>query len=396
MTPFLNTHELVISTLSPVHVGCGEDYEPTNYVIDGETLHAFDTASLAGRMSAKDREDLLAITREKNGAEAVRRLQGFVYRRRAELLPHASRKVPVAKHVAEQYRARVGQAAQHESGGGRVQNQLAIERTAYNPYDGLSYLPGSSLKGAIRTALLDEVNAERRTEDKKGLQAFQQSVFGYGEFDQDPMRLIKLADAIYQPRENEPASRIVFQVNRKKRPNQFETKGDISTVLECIPEMRGMCFRGRLQTLNVAALGHLDKLPQRRFTVTNVVQACNRFYRQALDREMVHLEGNRYVSRTKTRNVLWLDKMRAMLDPGSSTGKLLAEDKAFLLRVGKHSGAESVTLNGVRDIKIMGAKGAPPMNQPETKTLWLAAEDKSDQETLLPFGWLFVQVKAVA
>ena len=47
---FLDTYDLVISTLSPVHVGCGEDYEPTNYVIDDDTLHAFDPSKLMVRL----------------------------------------------------------------------------------------------------------------------------------------------------------------------------------------------------------------------------------------------------------------------------------------------------------------------------------------------------------
>jgi CRISPR-associated protein Csm5 len=70
------------------------------------------------------------------------------------------------------------------------------------------------------------------------------------------------------------------------------------------------------------------------------------------------------------------------------------------LRVGRHSGAESVTLNGVRNIKIMEKK--EPRNgykqhcfsfAETAKTLWLAANDKDQRTNLLPFGWLLVEVE---
>lgn len=73
------------------------------------------------------------------------------------------------------------------------------------------------------------------------------------------------------------------------------------------------------------------------------------------------------------------------------TDKLMS-GQVFLLRVGRHSGAESVTIDGVRHIKIM--KGNPEY-QPQTKTLWLAANDPKQRTDLLPFGWLLVEIESV-
>jgi CRISPR-associated protein Csm5 len=72
----------------------------------------------------------------------------------------------------------------------------------------------------------------------------------------------------------------------------------------------------------------------------------------------------------------------------------------FLLRVGRHSGAESVTLNGVRDIKIMEGKGPDGRNKSSNsnaaKTLWLAAVTKDQSTKLLPFGWVLVELQSIA
>ena len=65
-----------------------------------------------------------------------------------------------------------------------------------------------------------------------------------------------------------------------------------------------------------------------------------------------------------------------------------------MLRVGRHSGAESVTLNGIRSIKIMKGKGRKPDWKKEAQTLWLATGNKNDRTNLRPFGWLLVEATA--
>ncbi|MEO6322556.1 MAG: hypothetical protein ABIR56_17910, partial [Polaromonas sp.] len=42
MNQFLKTYRLALTPLSPIHIGCGEDFEPTNYVIDEGVLYGFD------------------------------------------------------------------------------------------------------------------------------------------------------------------------------------------------------------------------------------------------------------------------------------------------------------------------------------------------------------------
>ena len=46
MPDFLNRHTLHLTPLSPIHLGTGEDYEPTNYIIDADekALYAFEPA----------------------------------------------------------------------------------------------------------------------------------------------------------------------------------------------------------------------------------------------------------------------------------------------------------------------------------------------------------------
>ena len=61
-----------------------------------------------------------------------------------------------------------------------------------------------------------------------------------------------------------------------------------------------------------------------------------------------------------------------------------------MARVGRHSGAESVTIEGHRNIKIMMGKGEKPKYLDRATTLWLASEKRKpeDRDGLQPFGWV--------
>ena len=70
MKQFMQTHKVYLTPLSPIHIGCGEDFEPTNYVIDGTTLFNFEPSQLVLNerektelVNAINRLDLLAIQR---------------------------------------------------------------------------------------------------------------------------------------------------------------------------------------------------------------------------------------------------------------------------------------------------------------------------------------------
>ena len=66
---------------------------------------------------------------------------------------------------------------------------------------------------------------------------------------------------------------------------------------------------------------------------------------------------------------------------------------AFLIRLGRHSGAETVTVKGNRFIKIK-----LPDNQytylDHATTLWLASDEAKpkDNNVLIPFGWAVMEV----
>lgn len=403
----MDAYRLLFTPLSPIHIGAGESYEPTNYVIEDGTLYEFDTGAVVGALAESDRKELLAIASRRPDTGMIKALQKYFHDRRATLQPWAVHRIPVLDGVARMYADRVGQTANIETGGKQVINRLEIDRTAYSSANRQPVLFGSSIKGAIRTALLDQVNGgaqlrkvdDRRTgkpRDENNLE-MQQRLFRYqpGKFELDPMRLLHFSDAVWQGQQGLPTAQIYLAANRKKAPVRDEQGGlrmskaetGPDQILECVPPLRYRSFAGQLNVQSVAGVGATGKLPDSnlRFDIGRVAKACNDFYCSILEGELALLRNRGFVDEG------WAKSIEALLhDPRLTKGT------AFLLRVGRHSGAESVTLRGVRKIKIMKAQGQPPDIGPESKTVWLAAREKGQQSGLLPFGWLLAEIETVS
>lgn len=392
--------QLAITPLSPVHLGSGQDYEPTGYVIDDGALFEFDGLAALNALPELERGKLGKILDGAPTQVMLRQVQSFFYSNRDRLIAASRRVVRINPSMDAFYQDRVGQVAQRETGGSEVQNKLEIERTAYNPVNGAPILPGSGLKGAIRTALLDRENDGRPLPpelkgDRSANLKLQQSLFHYasGKFELDPMRLVRLADAA-PARPDALVTRVHFAVNRKKQPvtvggrpvdSQAEQKG-LYQLLECLPPLYARAFRSQLsiqETGGVESRHWPDA--SLHFDLADIAAACNRFYRPILDEEIRLLRERGFLAEDWAEAVL-----RVLAGPLATA---LGSNDAFLLRVGRHSGADSVTLNGVRDIKIIKGRGERPEFLPAAKTLWLAADEPGQQQGLLPFGWLLVEVQ---
>lgn len=408
------SYRLSYTPLSPLHIGIGDSYDPSQYVIDGEALYEFDSGGLIALCSAADRAELLNITAGKPGVDMVEALQTFLYRRRHGLKPWAVNTIPVLPGVAAYYRTKV-----ENEDGARLINKLEIERTAHDPIDRQPLLFGSSIKGAIRTALLDTVNQgwplaakdarwfkvdgldmpQRRhyeREQKKLYPQLSERLFDFrtGKFERDPMRLVQLSDAGWDGRDNLPKSRVLITVNRKKDKvtnkygveqfSQAEKNENLCKLFECVSAWRYRAFSGSLniqQMEEVSFDGDLKSpRPDLRFSIEQIAKACSAFYLPILKAEINLLRRRGFL------DAEWGHAIETMLE---KTAGRMRDGRAFLLRVGRHSGAEAITLNGVRHIRIM--KGRPEY-QTRTKTLWLAAERPDQRTELLPFGWVLVEI----
>jgi CRISPR-associated protein Csm5 len=310
MKAFMKTETCTLSTLTPIHIGSGEDYYPTNYVIDDGYLHYFGEMQMLQALSEPDLNQLARIAEEKHGQAALQQIQAFVHERRQTLKQYSAHVLPASDGVERLYQDRIGQTAQRETGGRNISNQLAIQRSSFNPHSQIPYLPGSSVKGAIRTALLDTLNDGRRlkrvTDPKTHQERPQNNLelqqdllrFSARNLEDDPLRLLKVGDAEYRHGDGLNGLEIRFAVNRKRKPSDKPTRADNGPpiLLECLAAARSQAFQMALTLQNGDPLKELSaKLPFSDFP--GLAASCNRFYLKQRESELKRLPGLGYVPR---------------------------------------------------------------------------------------------------
>lgn len=396
---FLSSHRLHITPLSPVHIGCNETYEPTNYVIDNAALYEFNADNAIVSLPKVAQEQLLKIVSGKPNEEMLKQVQAFFHQHREALMAQAEHYFPVGEGVAELYAKRIGKTAQHESGGKQVINKLEIERSSYNLLDRKPMFPGSSIKGAIRTALLDKENDGAKCERGEKNRELQQRLFDYTMRDlhKDPMRLVSVGDARWSADNTAPGNEIRFAVNRQRKPKEgerlqqsmAEQKG-LYQVLECVSSLQPRCLTTTLNLHKPQALSnrHTDKLPKHelQWSAREIAAACNRFYQKLLMQEVEAMRKMGYLDND------WLTVVGQLLS--ADMLQKLKNNEVFLLRLGRHSGAEALTLEGIRYIKIMGGKNGKDRWEDSPQTWWLAAGDTDSKGRMMPFGWVLVEIDA--
>lgn len=401
MSPFLTTHRLHLTPLSPLHIGCGEDFEPTNYVIDDGLLYGFDPSRAA--LNDLQRKQLTDVARR----GSLPGIQRFFRDHAAAFKPHAHVVMPVCSGVARLYEQRIGKAANVEASGNQVFNKLEIERHVYTGALQQPFIPGTSFKGALRTAWLDDLNGERvphdvefkRNGEAKSSAAMEKRLLG-GDFQTSPLRLLKVADLMPT---REPEREVLFAVNRKKREvlgrdgQPLQPKG-IAARKDCVLHGQYRLFVADV-TLP-ALLQHVGTSDNKGKPATPQAQQLNAH--GAVDMRKLARQSNAYHLQRLRRELdgrglvhpTWKNSINLLLLAQGTLGKKLATGDAFLVRIGRYGSADSKTLTGegVASIKIMGGKGQPPSFESTTKTVWLAAQTENDQKHLIPFGWAMVEI----
>lgn len=375
MNAFLTTARLVLTPLAPIHIGADEDFEPTNYVIEGRTLYAFNPAK--AQLPPLLQETLLNLVQRVEQCTLFE-LQKFFYQNRAYFIPHANIKIPVAAGIANQYQNRIDSPAQQEMTQDVI-NKLAIERTIYNPLTALPYIPGSSVKGALRTALLQhlvntshiKISSNDIERDRRFAANLEKQFFGK-DFHLSPLRLLKISDFMSA---NQLRHEIIFS---KNFPYEQGKSGAPDTRQEVISELQ---FRSLTASVTLQARENrtarrkgeeVDLMPKKSYTIQEVAEFCNDFYLKQLRSQVTDRRLKDVWEKT------WLQKITALLED-SDFQRRIQSNQAFILRLGRFGGKASKVLEQAFAHK-------PP------KTTCLSAR-LDNKKNSIPFGWAVVEIE---
>lgn len=370
-----------LHVLSPIHIGCGDEYEPTNFVVhpDSKKLVSFDMFQFIKGLGDSERRTMEQIA-GKGSLASIIELYRFVFSQRSKI---RGWEVDLSESVIARY-LKVKELSLDERRLKQELNNFRIPRTAYNSLDNRPYIPGSSLKGSIKTGYLSVLAAAGGTQQgidkvlaggepsnpitgQSDAKKLERQLLG-GAFDTDPFRLVKVSDLL--PAEN-VRTKILYALNRKK--DEIESGRGIPQILETI--LPGSIFEGIIN-IGSPLNGNGIKMPLKKDTLFRLVQ-------------------KHYVSYIYNREIK-IGKEIRFDPPRPKEAQELIQAKGnlpYLVRIGHHSGAESVTIEGNRKITVRGPGGSRSEKDSAT-TIWLASEKENppNNTAMMPFGWAMLEI----
>lgn len=311
----MQDYQLVITPLSPIHLGTGEDFLPTNYVIDNGVLYEFDPAS--AKLFGEQKQQLKTICNSPN----LHKIYDFI------------------KENKDIFR----ECAYHKVGISSLSSGKEIARCATNPVTNLPVILGSALKGCVRTAVLNHLIQDKKYTDDKKMQTEL-----LGSFDNDMFSQFKPSDL---EAVDKSIRSYICKVNKHYKKTGL-VKGMISNYVETIAPAQYRAFSG---SLNIFPKSIVKQLPNNKKIddIEYLIEILNKYHKSIFNNELkIGLIDNK-----------WVLEVKKLLE------NLNNNKRIALIRLGKLCGAESKTLPQVAQIKVHGI--------PEKETTMLSlTEDK--------------------
>ncbi len=384
-----------LHVLSPIHIGCDDVYEPTHFVIDENKniLINFDPLNFIKSLSPLEKQKITEISMG-GDIKSILKIYEFISKKLASI---KGINVEISSALSKHYKKVLNLLTSLKNDKNiDIENEInkfVINRTAFNPNNNLPYIPGSSLKGSFRTGYLNWISKNgtnnnfstwkeeaaniAETDDKKAEKfagqnkRLEEDILG-GSFYSDPFSMIKISD--FLPVENIKTKILYAVIKNKTILNPKKAPRGPYQILEIINE--GSIFEGVININNPEDSRKIEKP----IDLDNILKAMNKFYRDNFIKE--NDEVLKKISANLGSYDIYNNKYKGKFKRGC------------FARIGRHSGAEAVTIERVRKIKIMQKGGEPAKYLDHSTRIWLASEESNPEtnKKLLPFGWAILEI----
>ena len=319
----MNIFRLDCEILSPIHIGTGSAIDPMQYVIDDSILYVISFDDFVMGLSS-DKRGLFEKYLDTNNFLKLRSFVVKHFRSDIDCLYSAT----VVPEIDLLYQEKLKD----------IQNQLFINPFIRTGLGHRPYIPGSSFKGAIRTAILNSLAHERKVKGPRDVReeySFESRTIRYRDAKGDPFRALKICDSMLEEK-NITVSEVknVARIHR----NDLQKKS-IQMVCEiCDATLKGTPVEFQTK-FTIDDTVYLSSFLSFKFSKNQIIRCCNDFYRLKMEDEH--------------------KKFFRGTDVEEFSAKLLKtplNDDSFLLRIGRFSGVESVTLDTYRNPRPPGRK----------------------------------------
>jgi CRISPR type III-A-associated RAMP protein Csm5 len=344
--PQLKKHRINLHLLTPLHVGTGQDFDPFSYVIEGSRLHFID---LIKWMDAFQDKNTLNKMMESDNFAAVRT---FIAKHiSAKDFSIASISIDCPNLLSTYKRAIDNQ---------DPRNQVLISPMMRNEVNMETYIPGSSIKGAIRTAIANRfVEVARVTSSdvrrSRGNPDYSEKIFG--RINNDPMKWLKIPDV---PLGSDATVIIEAKEHSLNSHKSLTPKGFYEVVMG-LSQTRSAVIKPFSVSLAPFEI-HRQKID-----IEFIIESLYKFYVPKYQEEY----GKFYSA----------GNIREILEPVNQRINSMKTNET-LIRIGHFSHVECVTLDKVRNPRTRKGRNGRPLPWGTTRTL---------ANGLHPFGWVKIE-----
>lgn len=280
--PRQETYKIKAEILTPVHIGDGTELEPLEYVIK-DRFYKVNMEEWLSTLSDKKTEEFKKLTGKDYAQKTTLvALRTFV-RNIIDIGKYTEWTVNVSNEAKKKYEEKFDE----------PENQLSMSpfiRTGSKPF-----LPGSSIKGALRTAYLNFLKGKTPVKEKNRADLIEGELFKANiegrdgrirfDIDKDPFRAIKIKD-VFLP---ENATFFGEVTNYKKKDGRINP-----TTIQILSEVTYGSLIGKPVSIELEI--SLDKkvlcnrecsIDKMHETVNlkSLLEACDNFYKNALNEE---------------------------------------------------------------------------------------------------------------
>jgi len=348
--------------LSPVHIGTGQELDPFCSFIKEDRLYYFELSALLARLTDGQRNVFTKLLADGSLVEVRKFLA-----ERADPRRDSIGSIAVARDIASEYAGKIDD----------QRNQLIFQPFFRNGHNFQPLLPGSSLKGAIRTAVIDTLIQERNVSlsdrAKRDPRQMEKEVLGHRDIDQDPFKALKCAD-ITLPDDGTIIQRVY---NYSERSEKLTDLGLRIEMTKSHMEGTELGFESVLEFFEgyrnkkITTRDSEKKAIARYLTPEEILTACRRFYTDNLKKEHEHFYRDSPYEATSAKLLRIADELAV---------------NECLLRIGRFTQAESKSINRYRTVMVRGKDGLRPMDEGTTRNLAAGR---------YPMGWVKLKFAGV-
>ena len=284
-------YEVSITPITPLHIGTGEELMPFSYTI--MDIYHSNKEEKFRYVRFSDEQVVRYFT-----PEQLKELQQYIDR---DDFPHlrqrynqfASEIIPAHQKECIYYLADITDEIRNlwcalEE---KPQNSFIIQPTICSLYAKKPYIPGSSLKGAIRTALLDPYAQDYANENplvrEQDMLAALEHMEDHGrqkyKAQDDPLRVLKVTDAFFPAKGMRLIGQLVLYNREKQQPESIAINEE---VLKCLA-ISNASEKENAESFTATTTLALDtKLHERRNfmlaprSFQEIADRCNTFYKR--------------------------------------------------------------------------------------------------------------------